>query len=79
MPTQKVDDQHDVTIRPVDIVAPGHFQCEAIIGLTDGSLANSRFMGTGSTAAQAERDAMSQATSAIHAGQVQYRIPRAGA
>ncbi len=28
MATQKVDDQHDVTIRPVDKVAPGYYQCE---------------------------------------------------
>lgn len=79
MATQKIDDKHDVTIRPVNKVAPGQYQCEAIIGLTDGSMTNSRFIGYGSTAAQAERDALSQARSEIHAGQVQYRLPRADA
>jgi hypothetical protein len=79
MATQKIDERHDVTIRPVDKVAPGQYQCEAIIGLTDGSLTNSRFIGYGSTAAQAEREALRQAKSAIHAGKVQYRLPRADA
>ena len=76
MATQRVDDEHDVTIRPVEKIAPGHYRCEVIIGLTDGSLTNSRFVAEGSTAAQAESAALAQARSAIDAGKVQYRQPK---
>ena len=79
MATQRIDDMHDITIRPVDKIAPGRYQCEAIIGLTDGSLTNSRFVAEGSTATQAESAALSQARYAIHAGQVQYRQPKSTA
>jgi len=54
MATKRIDDKHDATIRPVEKIAPGHYRCEVIIGLTDGSLTNSRFDAEGSTAAQAE-------------------------
>ncbi len=73
MGTQRIDDKHDVTMRPPDKIAPRHYRCEAIIGLTNGSMTNSRFIGEGSTAAQAESAALGKARSAIHAGQVQYR------
>ncbi len=73
MATRKVDEKHDVTTRPVDKIAPKDYRCESFIGLTDGSMTNSRFVGVGSTPAQAENSAIRQAVDAIHAGRVLYR------
>lgn len=73
MATHRFDDKHDATIRPVEKIAPGQYRCEVIVGLTDGSLTNSRFVGAGKTAKQAESDALAQASAAIYAGQIEYR------
>lgn len=73
MATHRFDDRHDATIRPVDKIAPGHYRCEVIVGLTDGSLTDSRFVGEGRTAKQAESAALSQASEAIYAGKIRYR------
>ncbi|WP_186055602.1 hypothetical protein [Burkholderia gladioli] len=73
MATHRFDDKHDATIRPVDKVAPGHYRCEVIVGLTDGSFTDSRFVGEGKTAKQAEKNALAQAGAAIHAGDIKYR------
>jgi len=73
MATHRFDDTHDATIRPVDKIAPGHYRCEVIVGLTDGSFTDSRFMGEGRTAKQAESAALAQASEAIYAGAIKYR------
>lgn len=76
MATKRIDDKHDATVRPVEKIAPGHYRCEVIVGLTDGSLTNSSFDAEGSTAAQAESSALSRAKAAIAAGQIQYKQPK---
>lgn len=76
MATKRIDDKHDATIRPVEKIAPGHYRCEVIIGLTDRSLTNSRFDAEGSTAVQAESSALSLAKAAIAAGQIKYKRPK---
>ena len=71
----RFDDKHDATIRPVDKIAPGRYRCEVIVGLTDGSFTNSRFVGEGKTAKQAQSGALSKASAAIYAGKIEYRQP----
>jgi hypothetical protein len=73
MATHRFDDEHDATIRPVEKISSTHYRCEVRVGLTDGSLTDSRFTGEGSTAKQAESDALSKASKAIQAGQISYR------
>ncbi len=73
MATHRFDDKHNATIRPVEKISSTHYQCEVRVGLTDGSLTDSRFFGEGSTARQAESDALSQASKAIYAGKILYR------
>ncbi|WP_036021873.1 hypothetical protein [Paraburkholderia mimosarum] len=75
MATHRFDDKHDATIRPVDKIAPGHYRCEVIVGLTDGTLTASQFVGEGRTAKQAESAALAQASEAIYAGKIKYRQP----
>lgn len=73
MATHRFDDKHDATIRPVDKLAPGRYQCEVHVGLTDGSLTDSRFVGEGKTAKQATSAALALAGDAIRAGRIMYR------
>lgn len=73
MATYPIDDKHNVTVRPADKLAPGHYRCEASVGLTDGSLTKTNFTGNGNTASQAENDAISQARDAVNDGRILYR------
>lgn len=73
MTTHQFDDKHDATIRPVDKLAPGRYRCEVHVGLTDGSLTDSSFVGEGRTAKQAEEAALAMAKAAIVAGQIKYK------
>ena len=72
MTTHRFDDKHDATIRPVEKIAPGRYRCEVWVGLTDGLLTESRFVGEGKTKRQAEADALSRARAAIAAGQAVF-------
>lgn len=73
MATHRFDDKHDATIRPVDKLAPGRYQCTVHVGLTDGSLTNSSFVGEGKTAKQATNAALALAGDAIRDGRIKYR------
>jgi len=73
MATHRLDDKHDATVRPIEKISSTHYRCEVKVGLTDGSLTDSRFFGEGSTARQAESDALRKASTAISAGQIEYR------
>lgn len=75
MATYPIDDKHNVTVRPADRIAPGTYRCTAHVGLTDGSLTLSSFVGEGNTPNQAEYAARSQATAAVAAEQIKYRSP----
>ncbi|CAE6820505.1 hypothetical protein R70006_06175 [Paraburkholderia domus] len=73
MTTHRFDEKHDATIRPVDKLAPGRYQCQVNVGLTDGSLTESSFVGEGKTAKQATSAALALAAAAIQAGRIKYR------
>ncbi|MHA6823956.1 hypothetical protein ACQUKI_20830 [Ralstonia pseudosolanacearum] len=73
MATHQFDDKHDATIRPVDKLAPGRYRCEVHVGLRDGSLTDSNFVGEGKTAKQATNAALALASDAIRAGSIKYR------
>lgn len=72
MATYPIDDKHDITLRPVDKIARALYRCEGLLGLTDGSLTNSRFVGEGRTASQAENSVLTQARLAVATGQIKY-------
>lgn len=72
MATYRIDDKHDITLRPPEQIAKALYRCEGLLGLTDGSLTNSRFLGEGKTASQAENSALTKARLAVAAGQIQY-------
>lgn len=77
MATHQFDDKHDATIRPADKLSPGRYQCTVHVGLRDGSLTKSSFVGEGKTAKQAQASALAQARAAIDAGKIKYRQPPA--
>ncbi len=72
MATYRIDDKHDITLRPAEKLAPASYRCMGLLGLTDGSLTNSRFVGEGRTASQAENSVLTQARHAVAAGQIDY-------
>jgi hypothetical protein len=72
MATYRIDDKHDITLRPAERIAKALYRCEGLLGLTDGSLTNSRFLGEGKTAIQAENSALTKARFAVAAGQIEY-------
>ncbi|MEN5031582.1 MULTISPECIES: hypothetical protein [unclassified Pseudomonas] len=72
MATYRIDDKHDITLRPAERIAKALYRCEGLLGLTDGSLTNSRFLGEGKTASQAENSARTKARFAVAAGQIEY-------
>lgn len=72
MATYRLDDKHDITLRPAEKIARALYRCEGLLGLTEGALTNFRFIGEGKTASQAENSALTKARLAVAAGQIEY-------